>query len=243
MGGRGPRASGSCLCCARRVGEGGEGTSAQRGAGARHRIAPGCLETLSAVPKFSAYVDFHQPLSLTWAAVRLGGPDVCLLAWGQPPHGPGSPDHKMLLEPWQISLVLSVVEQRGRSLSQGDKRRWAPPLQLLSGTGSLHPPPRSFPISLALSPGSSSREAAMLRLWSRLPSRNGEKTKICPRVFPPFLQNLNFISFFFLNFGISSRFWAKIQVIFVLPETWLPVPWSNSSLLAPAAIWHSQRME
>lgn len=117
-----------------------------------------------------------------------------------------------------------------------------PPLQLLSGTGSLHPPPRSFPISLALSPGSSSREAVMLRLWSRLPSRNGEKTKICPRVFPPFLQNLNFL-FFFLNFGISSRFWAKIQVIFVLPETWLPVPWSNSSLLAPAAIWHSQRME
>lgn len=118
----------------------------------------------------------------------------------------------------------------------------APPLQLLSGTGSLHPPPRSFPILLAVSPGSSSREAAMLRLWSRLPSRNGEKTKICPRVFPPFLQNLNFL-FFFLNFGISSRFWAKIQVIFVLPETWLPVPWSNSSLLAPAAIWHSQRME
>lgn len=137
------------------------------------------------------------------------------------------------------SLVLSVVEQRGRSLSQGDRRRWGPPLA--AAVRDLHPPPRSFPISLAVSPGSSSREAAMLRLWSRLPSRNGEKTKICPRVFPPFLQNLNF--FFFLNFGISSRFWAKIQVIFVLPETWLPVPWSNSSLLAPAAIWHSQRME
>lgn len=128
MGGRGPRASGSCLCCARRVGEGGEGTSAQRGAGARHRIVPGCLETLSVVPKFSAYVDFRQPLSLTWAAVHLGGPDVCLLAWGQPPHRPGSPDHEMLPEPREISLVLSVVEQRGRSLSQGDRRRWGPPL-------------------------------------------------------------------------------------------------------------------
>lgn len=107
VGGRGPRASGSCLCCARRVGEGGEGTSAQRGAGARHRIAPGCLETLSAVPKFSAYVDFRQPLSLTRAAVHLGGPDVCLLAWGQPPHGPGSPDHEMLPEPRQISRPVS----------------------------------------------------------------------------------------------------------------------------------------
>lgn len=51
-----------------------------------------------------------------------------MLAWGQPPHGPGSPDHEMLPEPWQIPLVLSVVEQRGRSCSQGDRRRKGPPL-------------------------------------------------------------------------------------------------------------------
>lgn len=48
---------------------------------------------------------------------------------------------------------------------------------------------------------------------------------------------------FLLFFELWGRFtfWATIQVVFALPEMQLAVPWSNSSLLALADIWHSWR--
>lgn len=123
-----------------------------------------------------------------------------------------------------------VIREDGPPLAAAVRDRLpAPPSEELSHLA------RSFPRQL-FQGGSDAPLVVQAAVQKR-----GENQNMSP-CFSSFFTKPQFF-FFFLNFGISSRFWAKIQVIFVLPETWLPVPWSNSSLLAPAAIWHSQRME